>query len=148
MFTINNKRRIQHPGYCLTSNHLDSIFGEVNSTLTSLGEILPEIQSLSKGTYPPYNILEETVEVAVAGFRKDELSVESSDGKLYISGTKKDRETRVFSHKGISEKDFSLVFKLGKYYVVSGSTLVDGILTVKMTKVVPDELKPKKFDIA
>lgn len=102
--------------------------------------------------YPPYNIEKidddnYTIELAVAGFGEDELDIELKDGVLYIKGTKKDDEERIYLHKGISARHFCRSFTLSDTIVVRGAHFKDGILTVKLENVIPEEKKPRKIKI-
>jgi molecular chaperone IbpA len=128
---------------------LDSIFKEVDKVFEEVGQVK------SHRNYPPYNISTNgdtgVVEVAVAGFTKSELTVKTDDGFMFISGKKDHGPDYVepnYSHKGISTRSFTLRLQLGKYFVVDSTELKDGILTVNMKKVVPDEKKEKIFEIA
>lgn len=103
--------------------------------------------------YPPHNITESedgkySVDVAVAGFQSDELEVISARGNLSISG-KKSPETSEgkILHRGIAARDFKLNFKLGEHIVISGATHKDGILSIKLEKIIPEDEKPQKIEI-
>lgn len=139
MFKTSITRRVGSTG------ELDSIFGEVDRLLGSTFN--GNIESFRHGNYPPFNVLESSVEVAVAGFKKEELKVRSEDGMLYISGQKEEKSDKKYISKGISEKSFKLAFKIPKYGRIGGCTLVDGILTVNLYTVVPDEMKPIDIEI-
>lgn len=109
----------------------------------------------SKGgdNYPPYNVLklDEThfvVEVAVAGFAETELDVELKDGILVVSGEReKQEETPEYLHRGISARSFVRKFTLADNVEVRAATVKNGILSVALEHVVPEEKKPKKIAI-
>ena len=96
-------------------------------------------------TYPPYNIRgnEEkgVIEMALAGFTKDDLNVEVKDNLLTITG-KKDAW-----HKGISERNFAKRFQLHEHVIVDDADLKNGILTVNYHREVPESEKPKQIKI-
>lgn len=101
--------------------------------------------------YPPHNIIKTgesdyLIELAVAGFSRDELQVEVKDRTLMISGehTSKDRE---FIHRGISTKKFKRTFRLSEYVKVTGADLVDGVLSVNLKYEIPEEMRPRKIEI-
>lgn len=101
--------------------------------------------------YPPHNIVKTgesdyLIEVAVAGFSRDEITVEVKDRSLTIVGEhiSKGRE---YIHRGISTKKFKRTFRLSEYVQVSGADLVDGILAVKLQVVVPEEMRPRRIPI-
>lgn len=107
------------------------------------------------GNYPPYNIvkLDEShyvVEVAVAGFKEDELDVELKDGTLTVKGEQvKDPESKEveYLHKGISARNFTQTFRLADNVEVRAATVQNGILAVALEHVVPEEKKAKKIAI-
>ena len=104
--------------------------------------------------YPPYNI-QKTAEnawritVAVAGFREDELSVESKDAQLLISGRKAADETeRTFLHRGIAERAFERRFQLADHVRPVAARTENGLLHVDLVREVPEALKPRRIEIA
>jgi molecular chaperone IbpA len=111
-------------------------------------------------TYPPYNIelLAEDkyrITMAVAGFAKDEVSIEVQENTLQVIGTKaakegndsSDKEERKFLHKGISERSFERKFQLGDHVKVLAADLKNGLLHVDLERVVPESKKPRKIEI-
>lgn len=110
--------------------------------------------SKSSDNYPPYNVikLDDThyvVEVAVAGFSETELDVELKDGILSVSGEKAKQEEDVteYLHKGISARSFLRRFTLAENVEVHAATVKNGVLSVALEHVVPEEKKPKKIAI-
>ena len=121
-------------------------------------EMLNRVQSLnidySKAMYafPPYNIvkLDENkyrVEVAVAGFCKNELEVEVKENTLVLSGKSKTDESENFVHKGIANRAFKRSFELADTVEVQSSELTNGMLKVFLENIIPESRKPKKVDI-
>jgi molecular chaperone IbpA len=122
------------------------------------------IDSASKNekqtTYPPYNIelLAEDkyrITMAVAGFAKDEVSIEVQENTLQVIGVKAvkesadstNKEERKFLHKGISERSFERKFQLGDHIKVLAADLENGLLHVDLERVVPESKKPRKIEI-
>lgn len=102
--------------------------------------------------YPPHNIVKLTddeflIEVAVAGFKEDELNVEQKERSLTISGSHESRDREVI-HRGISTKAFRRQFRLSEYVLVSGASLKDGILAVILKLEIPQEKQPRKIKIS
>ena len=103
--------------------------------------------------YPPYNIVKVDddnyhIEIAVAGFTRDELDVELKEGVLSIKGKKGDKETDgSYLHRGISARHFCRTFTLSDTIVVRGADYEDGILTIELENVIPEEKKPRKIAI-
>lgn len=107
----------------------------------------------SSVSYPPYNVLkyEEdnyALELAVAGFRKDEIDITVKDGTLVVSGEKLEVEVdEYFLHRGIATRKFTRSFALGEFMEVEDATMENGILTIPIIRVVPEEKKPKAISI-
>ena len=114
---------------------------------------LDNIHQHAKDTYPPHNVVKEeemkyTLEIAVAGFKKEHIDIEVKDHILTISGNRPQRrEQNMYVHKGISARNWKKSFRLSEYTEVSGADLVDGILTVKLEVVLPEEKLPRKITI-
>ena len=105
----------------------------------------------STSNYPPYNIIEinnveSRLEVALAGFKKDELKVFTEFGKLHVQGTKeKQEDDRTFRHRGVAARDFSRVWTLSDDTEIRGVEFTDGLLVVKLGKIVPEHHARKDF---
>ena len=101
--------------------------------------------------YPPYNIIEinnveSRLEVALAGFKKDELKVFTEFGKLHVEGSKeKQEDDRTFRHRGVAARSFSRVWTLSDDTEIRGVEFTDGLLVVKLGKIVPDHHARKDF---
>ena len=101
--------------------------------------------------YPPYNIIEinnveSRLEVALAGFKKDELKVFTEFGKLHVEGTKeKQEDDRTFRHRGVAARSFSRVWSLSDDTEIRGVEFTDGLLVVQLGKIVPDHHARKDF---
>ena len=118
--------------------------------------LFSELERLTSATpgqdnYPPHNIVkidEENfnIEMAVAGFSKDDVEVELKDGTLTISGSKTEDE-RNYAHKGISSRKFSKSFRLAEYVVVDDADLANGVLVVNLRVDIPEEKRPQKIKI-
>ena len=110
-------------------------------------------QSARSGTdnYPPHNIVridEEKflIELAVAGFKDEDISVEVQDGILKISG-EMGKDERDFAFKGISSRKFEKSFRLSEFVVIDGADLKDGILVVYARVELPEEKRPRKIKL-
>ena len=106
------------------------------------------------GGWPPYNI-ETTgenayrIEIAVAGFKPDELNIEVKENLLTVTGrrTANDGEDRNFLHRGLAERDFERRFQLADYVVVTEAGLSNGLLTIDLKRELPEALKPRRIEI-
>ena len=97
--------------------------------------------------YPPYNI-ERTdenayrIEIAVAGFKPEELTIEAKENTLTVQGRKvANDETRRFLHRGLAERTFERRFQLADYVVVTDAQLTDGLLAISLKRELPDAMK-------
>jgi molecular chaperone IbpA len=103
--------------------------------------------------YPPFNIEQVKedafrIELAVAGFAEDELTIEYKENMLTVSGRKAPvEEARQFLHRGIAERGFERKFGLADHVRVEGASLVNGILTIDLVRELPETLKPRKINI-
>lgn len=111
----------------------------------------------AQGKYPPYNI-EKTgdnsyaIIVAAAGFSEADLDIETEGDRLSVTGNSADNDEddaggRVYLHKGIAARSFRLHFSLADYIEVEGAELKNGLLTVKLKRIVPESAQPRKITI-
>ena len=104
--------------------------------------------------YPPYNI-ETTgenayrIEIAVAGFRPEELNLEVKENLLTVQGRKTaNDDQRQFLHRGLAERNFERRFQLADYVVVTEPKLADGLLSISLKRELPEALKPRRIEIS
>ena len=107
--------------------------------------------SVTSTGFPPYNIRKEgdynyVIEMALAGFGKDDIEVEVAENTLSVrSDGKKDTDDSVY--RGISFRRFNRKFTLADDIVVNGASLENGMLTVDLERVVPEEKKPRLIEV-
>ena len=116
----------------------DRLFGDIQRTETASG-------------FPPYNIRKDeeekyTIEMAVAGFSQDDLEVELKESVLTIR-SKSENEDKEYLHRGIARRAFSRSFTLSDDVVVKGADLVNGMLTIDLERIVPEEKKSRLIAI-
>lgn len=115
---------------------------------------IERIHSHAKDTYPPHNVVKEgefdyTIELAVAGFKQEDLIIELKDHVLTITGERKQRrDQKEYVYHGISTRKFVKSYRLSEYTEVVGADLKDGILCVNLAVRLPEEQKPKLIQIA
>ncbi len=105
--------------------------------------------------YPPYNIIKSddynyVIEMAIAGFSKDQIEIELSDGELSVrskNNDKTDEENKNLIHQGISYRSFKRKFTLSDEIRVQNADLKDGMLRIKLEKLIPEHKKPKLISI-
>ena len=111
----------------------------------------------SEAGWPPYNIEttaenEYRIEIAVAGFKPDELSIEAKENLLTVTGRKTANDDaageRTFLHRGLAERDFERRFQLADYVVVTEAGLDNGLLSIQLKRELPEALKPRRIAIS
>ena len=104
-----------------------------------------------QSNYPPYNLVqlnnhESRLEIALAGFKKDELQVFTEFGKLHVQGTKKESEDNgTFAHKGLAQRSFQRVWTLSDDTEIRSVKFEDGLLSVELSKIVPEHHARKSY---
>ena len=114
---------------------------------------LERVTSHAKDTYPPHNVVKYDnnkydIELAVAGFSKDDINIEIKEHILTIKGERGPRrDQELYVHKGISGRKFERQYRLSEYAEVTGADLTDGILTVSVEVILPEEKRPRMINI-
>tara|TARA_B100001778_G_scaffold109773_1_gene89850 strand:- start:519 stop:956 length:438 start_codon:yes stop_codon:yes gene_type:complete len=125
----------------------DNIFAHFNDTL--------EYTANQSQSYPPYNInklddLNWEIEMALAGFGKDDIEISYADNQLTIKSDldkdEKDDKSKTV-HRGISKRQFTKRFTLADEVEVKSAELKDGMLIVELEKIVPEAKKPRTIKI-
>ena len=101
--------------------------------------------------YPPYNIEKQgdynfTIEMALAGFGKKDIEIEFAEGLLTVQSVK-EKEEKETLYKGISQRNFTRKFTLADDIVVKGAKLENGMLTIDLERIVPEEKKPQMITV-
>ena len=116
-----------------------------------LFDLLEQGSETAQG-YPPYNIerADENnyrVTVAVAGFAEKDLNIEVRDGVLTVEGKRDPDSKATYLHQGIAGRGFQRQFQLAEHMEVRGARLENGLLSVDLERVVPEEKKPRRIII-
>jgi molecular chaperone IbpA len=119
-----------------------------------LADLLDAANSETSNGYPPYNI-ERTdenayrIDIAVAGFKPDELAIEVKENLLTVQGRKAaNEEAKRYLYRGLAERGFERRFQLADYVVVTDAQLADGLLSISLRRELPEALKPRKIEIS
>lgn len=119
----------------------DQMFEELNRTFANS----PQPQG-----YPPYNVVRHDddnyeIQVAVAGFDKDEITVEVDQNQLNIKGKRSEAEDEeiTYLHRGLAARDFTRSFTLAEHIEVGEGRIKNGVLKVGLKRVIPESLKPR-----
>ena len=102
--------------------------------------------------FPPYNIRKEgdynyVIEMALAGFGKKDIEVEVADGTLSIRSVKENSEDDSTVYRGISYRKFERKFTMADDIIVNGAKLENGMLSLELERVVPEEKKPRLISV-
>src|SRR3982750_2868868 len=109
----------------------------------------------SEENYPPFDLNklgdnDYRIELAVAGFKPDELDITAQQNVLIVSGRKKDEsEERAsnYVYRGIATRSFERRFALADHIQVRGADMKDGLLSIDLVREIPEAMKPKKINI-
>ena len=139
-----------------------SIFNQLRPVTVGFDNMFDHFESMFDGdvfnipqvNFPPYNIVKTgdytyDVELALAGFSKDDITVDYADNILSVKSIKKDekKEEEGVLHRGISKRMFSKSFTIADDVEVKGAELKDGLLKISMERIVPEGKKPRSIDI-
>ena len=112
------------------------------------------LQQQVNGNYPPHNIVkysdrEYAIEVAVAGFSKEEITVEVDQDQLIVRGVQSGAtiEGKEYLHRGLASRDFEQTWTLAEYMEVKDAEVKDGMLVISIERIVPEALKPRNIKI-
>ena len=110
-------------------------------------------QSPTNTSYPPYNIVKHdaenfSIELALAGFDKKDITISKEKEVLNIEGKQKEGETLEYVHRGLASRSFKRTFTLADDIVVKGADMKNGILSVSLERIVPEEDKPQEIKIS
>ena len=102
--------------------------------------------------YPPYDIVRKAedefqINIAVAGFSRDEITITAEASQLTIAGKKADKDDTEYLYQGISARSFERRFNLADYIEVENATFDNGLLHVNLVRRIPDKMKPRKIAI-
>ena len=123
----------------------DDLFDHFNNTL--------EYTVKQPTSYPPYNInkvddLNYQIEMALAGFNRNDIEIKSALSQLTIKSVENDdKDEKETLHRGISKRKFSRTFTLAEDIKVNGAELKDGMLLIDLEKIVPEEKKPRLIEV-
>ena len=108
----------------------------------------------NSNSYPPYNISKVddnnyVIEMALAGFNKDDIEIELSDGELTVRSKKREDSNKDVNliHQGISHRSFNRKFTLSEEILVKNAEMKNGMLIIKLEKFIPENKKPKLISI-
>ena len=132
--------------------NLPELFDKITKNSIGMDDYLNQFwDSTTTSNYPPYNLVqfnnhESKLEIALAGFKKDEVKVYTEFGKLYVEGKKEESEIDgTFVHKGLAQRNFQRVWTITDDTEVGSVKFEDGLLTVELKKIVPEHHARKEY---
>ena len=136
-----------------THADLPALMDRITRNSIGMDEYLDRIFNVHETTsnYPPYNLVqisnvESHLEIALAGFKKEEVHAYTEYGKLFVEGQKSDTESdRTFIHKGLAQRSFKRAWTLSDDTEVSNVTFEDGLLRIELKKIVPEHHARKDY---
>jgi molecular chaperone IbpA len=132
--------------------NLPDLFDKITKNSIGMDDYLNRFWEMdTTSNYPPYNLIQvnnvlSRLELALAGFKKQEVKVYTEFGKLYVEGEKEVKETDgEFLHKGLAQRSFQRVWTISDDTKVGSVKFEDGLLTVELGKVVPEHHSRKEY---
>jgi molecular chaperone IbpA len=163
MYPVSNKKQFSSSPeigeYRSAVKRSDDPFNVLNPFLSSwtIGfdrhfQLLEELRNSSRPSYPPYNIVRVDddenyiIEIAAAGFTKDDIQIVSEENRLTVKGSKGGDDAD-YVHKGIASRNFEQTFVLADDVIINGASMTDGILIINLEREIPEAKKPKVVEI-
>ena len=114
--------------------------------------LFQDLVQRSTANFPPYSISRQgndyDIEFALAGYSRDDIDITVQDGVLSISSKGVDKSEKVcYTYKGIANRNFLTKFAIGKYHEVQDAIMDNGMLTIKVVEVLPEEKQVKHITI-
>ena len=135
------------------SADLPALLDRINRHSIGMDEYFNRLfnQHETTSNYPPFNLVqvsnvESRLELALAGFKKDEVNVYTEYGKLFVDGRKEDKENdTTYVHRGVAQRSFTRSWTLSDETEVRSVTFEDGLLSITLGKIVPDHHQRKDW---
>jgi len=133
------------------ASDIPSLMEQITRNSIGMDQYLDRVFNQTATNYPPYNLIqvnnvESRLEIALAGFKKEEVHAFTEYGKLFVEGQKQDKsEDWTFIHKGVAQRNFKRSWTLSDDTEVSNVTFEDGLLTIELRKIVPDHYQRKDY---
>jgi molecular chaperone IbpA len=127
---------------------------QLNRALIGFDRMFNTVENRFQNNYPPYNVIKHSensyeIEIAVAGFSIEDIEVEVDQNELTIRGQRKQEETteKEYLHRGLAYREFQKSFTLAEHMQVGEAVIQDGVLSIKVTRLIPEALKPRKIQV-
>ncbi len=134
------------------ASNIDQFLDRVHRNSIGMNEYFDRLYSLheTNTNYPPYNLIqvsnvESRLEIALAGFKKEEVNVYKEFGKLFVEGQKEVKDDTKYAHRGLAQRSFTRAWTLSDDTEVRSVTFENGLLTIDLGKVVPEHHARKDY---
>jgi molecular chaperone IbpA len=116
-------------------------------------DLLESARVTASDNWPPYDIIKKgdddyRITMAVAGFSQEDLNITHERNMLVIAGQRSVDDDNQYLHRGIAGRAFERRFELADHVKVTGASLVNGLLTIDLQREIPEEMKPRRIEIA
>ena len=136
-----------------TAADLPALLDRISKNSIGMHDYLDRVFDFQEAqpNYPPYNLVqlnnhESKLEIALAGFKKNEVKVYTEFGKLYVEGKKEEsKNVGEFVHKGLAQRSFQRIWTITDDTKVGSVKFEDGLLTVELNKIVPEHHSRKEY---
>ena len=129
-------------------------FGNFRRSSVGFDRLFDMLENSNFGgeNYPPFDLIKVDdnryrIEIAVAGFGKDEIELTSQQNQLLVRGQKADENGSNYVHRGIANRSFERRFALADHIQVRGADLKDGMLAIELVREIPEAMKPRRIEI-
>lgn len=137
------------------SENLDKFLSDIDKYSIGMDEWMNRFSTLheTSGNYPPYNLVKDSscefrLEIAVAGFSKEDIEVSTEWNKLHVEAKRSEVEdVNNYMHQGLAKRGFKRSWTLSDDVEVYETSLVNGLLTIKLRRVIPEHQKKRVYDL-
>lgn len=136
------------------ADQLDKFLSDIDKYSIGMDEWMHRFATLheTSGNYPPYNLVKESsvefrLEIAVAGIAKEDIEVSTEWNKLHVETKSPEVDDVEYMHRGLARRGFKRSWTLSDDVEVYETSLVDGLLTIKLRRVIPEHQKKRVYEL-
>ena len=132
------------------SANINQLMERLQRNTIGMNDYFDSIFGTEAQNYPPYNLVsvsedESRLDLALAGFSQDDVKVYTERGRLIIEGKKEEKEETTYVHRGLAQRSFTRAWNISDDTEVSGVVFENGLLSVTLSRIVPENHKKKFF---
>jgi len=140
--------------FTYNTTNIDKFLSDIDKYSIGMDEWLHRFSTLheTSGNYPPYNVVKESsvefrLEIALAGIAKEDIEVSTEWNKLHVESKSQESTDVEYMHRGLAKRGFKRSWTLSDDIEVYETKLEDGLLTVRLRRVIPDHQKKKVYEL-